>query len=952
MIIMNYSAESRGRMAVAGLVWLLSVSIVLCVAPAGAAAAGLDPADSLQPILNDLGVTLRVRERPSWPKPVGDSVSVTLSPQVDAAGKSVVSFGLPFGPDVLTSADLIRVADAEGREIAAYAKPLGYWGIDGKQGSIRAVLIQFEAAFNDRSPSKVIVTWNRPRTAKRMEATPVADTEFIQQNDGFEFHCPKVLAVLPADWLCASLIAWQQVPASQNKVAEWFDQHLVQQFPGSVQYIASKRYESHLYDRPATYAKIYVRYGEEKYLLAALQANDFYVQHLGDDGFFDLKPGDFKYVYAEGSTIMYLLTGDERYRHAVERGLLSWAKWPRVAYKGSGFWTERHAGTGMAAHLHAYEILGDPKLLDIARRYFEGVLAMQVKPLDGKPPNGAWVHTAESHGDGNGWTTSPWMSALLMDSIWKLWMLTGDARCPASLALYSKFLEKHALTPDGKRVYYMANSPERGRSVNPESSAHNVEAAYILAMGYYLSAGADAGLLQKIQTVWPAIVNDNANSPSRKFSWRFRETSMLVWFLANTQPAAAAATSLKEVNPPPVPDPGHTVAIVGAQLIDGRGGPPVPDATVVVRGERIVGAGPRSSVPVPEGAEVIDGKGCSLVPGLIDAHFHIERNYQLPRLFMAHGVTSVRDPGQWLRIYEPIRQSELPQPRCFVAGPHLDCAPHAYPQDAFTVTNAEETRGAVNRFVDEGSSVIKVYFRLPLDLIEVACKAAHERGVPVTAHLELVDADQAIRAGIDGVEHVTSFGTALAAPSDAEQFRAEVTRDNNARRSGRYALWSKIDLDHSPRVQPLLELLAARKTVVSPTLAVFEMRRGDRGADDEKVRGFENMLKFVGMCHRAGITLVVGSHSQVPKAELGGAYQREMELLAECGLSPMEVLSAATVNNARFFRIQDRLGSLEPGKLADLVLIDGDPLKDIKVMRQVKRVMLNGRWVAPAGPEK
>jgi hypothetical protein len=123
----------------------------------------------------------------------------------------------------------------------------------------------------------------------------------------------------------------------------------------------------------------------------------------------------------------------------------------------------------MAAYLNAYELLGDPKLLDIARRYFDGILAMQFQPLDGKPPDGAWLHTGASHGDGNGWTTSPWMSALLMDSIWKWWMIAGDPRCPASLAAYAKFAEKHAVTADGRGVWYMANSPDRGRSVNPES---------------------------------------------------------------------------------------------------------------------------------------------------------------------------------------------------------------------------------------------------------------------------------------------------------------------------------------------------------------------------------------------------------------------------------------------------------------------------------------------------
>jgi imidazolonepropionase-like amidohydrolase len=411
------------------------------------------------------------------------------------------------------------------------------------------------------------------------------------------------------------------------------------------------------------------------------------------------------------------------------------------------------------------------------------------------------------------------------------------------------------------------------------------------------------------------------------------------------------AASLREINPPRTPDTNRVSAIVGATLIDGRGGPPVADAVVVLRGERIVAAGTRKSTPIPDGAEVFDATGLTLLPGLIDSHFHIERDYELPRLVLSHGVTSVRDPGQWIEVYDPIRQSTLQQPRCFVAGPHLDCPPHAYPRDAFAVTNADETRRAVNRFVDQGASAIKVYFRLPLELISVGCEAAHQRGVPVTAHLELVDADAAIRAGLDGIEHITSFGTVLAERADAEHFRSAVTRDNEARRPGRYELWSKLNLDHSPRVKPLLDLVVRQKILLSPTLAVFEKRRGDKGVTEVEARGYENMLKFARLCHRAGATFVVGSHSSVPKAERGWAYQREMDLLVESGLTPAEAITAATLNNARFFRVDAWLGSIEPGKLADLVLLDGDPLKDIKAMRNIKRVMLNGQWVTPGKRE-
>ncbi len=434
-------------------------------------------------------------------------------------------------------------------------------------------------------------------------------------------------------------------------------------------------------------------------------------------------------------------------------------------------------------------------------------------------------------------------------------------------------------------------------------------------------------------------------------AWRSIACGIVSLFLAANSFAALTSIpgSLKEINPPPFADSPHILAIVGATLVDGRGGSPVTNSVVLIRSGSIEKVGPRSSTTVPPNAAVFNAAGLTLVPGLMDSHFHIERDYELPRLFLAHGITSVRDPGQWLEIYEPIKRSELPQPRCFVAGPHLDFPPHAHPKDAFAVTTAEETRAAVNRFVDEGASHIKVYYRLPLELIRVACSVAHERGVPVTAHLELVDADEAIRAGLDGIEHVTSFGTALAEKSDAEKFRAAVRTDNEARRKARYELWSKLDLDRSPRVQPLIDLILKQKLFLSPTLAVFERRAGDKGATEVEARGYSNMLQFVRLCHRAGATIVVGSHSSVPKAERGWAYQREMELLVECGLTPREVITAATLNNARFFHTEARLGSIETGKFADLVLVDGDPLGDIATMRRVKRVMFNGQWVFPAG---
>jgi imidazolonepropionase-like amidohydrolase len=383
--------------------------------------------------------------------------------------------------------------------------------------------------------------------------------------------------------------------------------------------------------------------------------------------------------------------------------------------------------------------------------------------------------------------------------------------------------------------------------------------------------------------------------------------------------------------------------IVGANLIDGRGGPVIADSVVVIEGDRIAAVGERRWMKVPAGAEIVDAKGLTLVPGLIDSHFHIDGDDPLPALYLSHGVTSLRDPGQWIEAYDNARKAPAPIPRLFLCGPHLDSPPAAYPADSYIVRDAEETRLAVNRFVDDGASGIKVYFRLPLALVKVAIDTAHARDVPVMGHLEIVDARDAIRAGIDGIEHATSFGTALLPLRDAEKYRQAMLADNNFRREGRYTVWNSINLD-TPQARDLFKLIVDRGVVVSPTLAVFERQRGDKDTTAVHENGFKKMEAFVGLARKAGAKIVVGSHSDVPHAKRGWAYQRELELLVESGLTPLEAIVAGTMANARYFHIADRLGSVEAGKLADLVLVEGDPSTNISDMRRIKRVMLNGIW--------
>lgn len=403
--------------------------------------------------------------------------------------------------------------------------------------------------------------------------------------------------------------------------------------------------------------------------------------------------------------------------------------------------------------------------------------------------------------------------------------------------------------------------------------------------------------------------------------------------------------TLYEVNASEIVKGDRLIALTGATLIDGSGGPPVKNSCVLVRNDKIEQVGEMGKVEIPSEAVRVDLTGLSLLPGLIDAHYHDENSDTLTSLYLRNGVTSVRDPGEWLELYAGLRSSGKALPRLFLSGPHLDGFPPAYPLDARIVRDAEEARRAVEDLAKEGSTVIKAYYGLPLGVVREVCNTAREFGIPVTAHLEVTDAVDAIDAGLDGIEHVTSFGTHLSTGQEAESFKQRVLGDKTARRVGRYEMWSAFSMDQNPKVDSLINFLANRKTFVTPTLAIFE-RRPDKG-DSAEVSGFANMMKFVSAAHKGGVRLVVGSHSYVPYAELGFAYNREMELMHEAGMSTMDVIVAATLQNARFFRSEERIGTVAPGKLADLVIVKGDPLADIRAMRNVRGVMLNGAWVRP-----
>jgi imidazolonepropionase-like amidohydrolase len=398
----------------------------------------------------------------------------------------------------------------------------------------------------------------------------------------------------------------------------------------------------------------------------------------------------------------------------------------------------------------------------------------------------------------------------------------------------------------------------------------------------------------------------------------------------------------------------RTLVLESVRVIDGSGAPPIERARLVIEGGRITRIGPPSTVIAPPQAETVDLSGQTIVPGLIDLHFHIEDDPRLALRQLSHGVTAFRDPGQWNEKFDELRamiaRDHLSGPRIFTTGPHIDGEHPAYPADSVVARDPEEARHLAERNVRQGASALKIYFRLPFASAKAVIDVCQARGIPCTAHLEILDAGELIAAGLQGIEHITSLGMSMASQVDAEAYRQAVLADNDARREGRYRMFARLDLE-SAQAKSLYRILRAHQPWIDPTLAVFE-RRVDRPVSDTKpemagimAAGFAKMKQLTRRVGVEGARLVMGGHSTVPFAGRGEAPWRELELLVDSGLTPLEAITAATSTAAAFLYRSDQIGTLRASLQADLVVLRADPSRNISAMRSVDRGLVAGQWI-------
>jgi imidazolonepropionase-like amidohydrolase len=414
--------------------------------------------------------------------------------------------------------------------------------------------------------------------------------------------------------------------------------------------------------------------------------------------------------------------------------------------------------------------------------------------------------------------------------------------------------------------------------------------------------------------------------------------------------------------------PAGPVVFRNANLFDARTGESRPGTTVVVAGNRIQAVGPDGSVAVPAGAEVIDAGGKALLPGLFDMHVHLGM-IDGP-LHLAAGVTSVRDLANDTtvapRVAADWNAGVKVGPRVVVMAGFIDgSGPFAGPTGV-RVDTPEQGLAAVEMYARLGYRHIKLYSSLKPELVPAIVEAAHARGMRVSGHIpEGMTAEQAVRAGFDEVQHTNML--VLNFLSDTLDTRTP------QRFSGPAQEAANLDLD-SYEMRAFVALLRERGTVIDPTLNVFEnlftaragevdpvlaaiatrlpptVQRGIRGGGlpvpegmDQRYRdSFQAFLRLIAMMHRAGIPIVAGTDA-LP----GFALHRELELYELAGIPAREVLQIATIGAARVAGRAADLGSIEAGKLADLILVDGDPANGISAIRNVQLVMKDGVFYRP-----
>lgn len=442
-------------------------------------------------------------------------------------------------------------------------------------------------------------------------------------------------------------------------------------------------------------------------------------------------------------------------------------------------------------------------------------------------------------------------------------------------------------------------------------------------------------------------------------------------------PRIAAITlllsSLPACEGPVAVEDGGPMAFVGVDVIPmTEDGLVLRDQTVIVENGRIASVGPRVEQTLPDGAREIDGEGRTLIPGLADMHVHLEyfEDPEVLRLFLANGVTLVRNMDgrpYLLEWRDSVAGGDLLGPTIVTAGPILDGDPPLR-DDNLAVGSAAEADSVVAAQAAAGYDFVKLYTNLSREAYDAALAAAARHGLPAVGHAPADVPFDAVLAGTQrSLEHLDGYDALI--ETDDSPFRdgwhwtklylampADSGRiESAAERTAEANLWNVPTLAQKDAIASHDEMMAR---LDDPTFARVpaDVREywesfthetgGQLGPDDLELlaEGRRNRGALVRALHRHDARILAGTDTPNPFLVPGFSLHAELESLVAAGLEPAAALAAATREPARFLEMSDEVGTIEPGKRADLVLLEANPLDDIRNTRSIAGVMLRGRW--------
>jgi imidazolonepropionase-like amidohydrolase len=421
--------------------------------------------------------------------------------------------------------------------------------------------------------------------------------------------------------------------------------------------------------------------------------------------------------------------------------------------------------------------------------------------------------------------------------------------------------------------------------------------------------------------------------------------------------------------------PAGVIALEHVRVIDGTGAPARTDQTILISGGKIAALGPSASVQIPADARHLDLTGNSAFPGLVGMHDHLfypsggglfhDMPFSFPRLYLAAGVTTIRTTGSMepytdLEIKKASDAGKMPAPKINVTGPYLEGEGLPLLQ-VHALNGPDDARRTVAYWVEEGARSFKVYNYITRAELRAAIEEAHKHGLKVTGHLCSIGFREAAELGIDDLEHGLTVDT---------EFHPEKKPDVCPSPNQAAQAAAKLDVS-GPEIRATIKILVDRHVAVTSTLPVFEqyvVTRADEPqrvldvlsddarkayqANRARVAGnkespwpvlFPKEMEFERAFVKAGGVLLSGlDPTGIGGTVAGFGDQREVELLAEAGFTPLEAIKIATLNGAQFLGEADHIGSLAVGKQADIVIVNGDPSTKIEDIENVEIVFKDG----------